>query len=60
VQVKESERHLNHPVEDLVFGEILAFAGFDLAVNISTITVNHDNVEILFPVNIAILISHDV
>ena len=62
VQVQESKGHLRQPVDDLLLGEILAFScmSFDFSVNITAITVNHDYIKELLPVDIRIFISDDI
>jgi hypothetical protein len=39
---------------------MLALRGLDLAVDVTTIAIHHDDVEELLPVHVAILVSHDV
>jgi len=60
MQIKQGQSHLNEPLQDLIFAEVLALGGLDLAVDITFIAVNHDNVQILFSVYITVLVRNDV
>lgn len=44
MQVEECKRHLNKPIQNLIFCKVLAFASFDFAVNITAIAIHHHDV----------------
>lgn len=52
MQVKQRQRHLSQPIYYLAFGKVLALACFYFGVDITAITINHYNVEVLLPVYI--------
>ena len=62
VKIEKSKRHLHHPFQDLFFGEVLPFsiAGFYFAVDVSTVAIYHDYIQILLFIHIAIFICHNI
>ena len=60
MQIEKCERHLNHPVKNLVLTEILSLGSFDLAINVSTVAIHHYDVEVLLTVDIAVLICDNI
>ena len=62
MEVQQRQGHLDQPVHNLLFGEVFALriVVFDFGVNIATITIDHDDVQILLAVDKAVLVSNNI
>lgn len=60
MQVKQCQRHLSQPVYYLALRKVLALACFNSRIDITTITIDHDNVEVLLPVNIWVFVCYNI
>lgn len=60
VEVEKSECHLCKPVEDLIFGEVLAFLVLNTVVHVTAFTVDHNDVQELLSVHVAVFVCNDV
>jgi len=60
VKVEQGECHLDQVVQDLLLCEVFALRILDLGVHITTLAMDHDNIEELLSVNEGVLISNNV
>jgi hypothetical protein len=60
VQVEQGQRHLGQPVDDLTLREVLTLGLLDPRVDISSIAVDHDQVQILVSVHVGILVGDNI
>jgi hypothetical protein len=60
MEVEKSQRHLDQPVDDQILREILALGVLDFGVNITAIAVDHNDIQILFPIDVRVFIRYDI
>jgi hypothetical protein len=60
MEVKKGQNKLHQPVQDLAFRERLPLPIFDFSVHVTSVTVKHNQVQILLSVDERVLVGNDV